>query len=383
MLVCDGFPRRSWKPYDPVHRRDTSCHSGERIDIVGTVINQILRAALQDGVSDIFLAAGEPVRVRRHGSVAAMPELAVTADDMNALAESCGFRPDAELDGDARYEIDTEGTMRVNFYYAMGQLRAVLRPLSSDIPALDSLGAPAELLRDWMTRDSGLILVTGPTGAGKSTTLAALLDDYAHREPHHIVTVEDPIEYLFRNREAYFSQREVKTDTAGFPQALRAALRQNPDVILIGEIRDPETAAIALRAAETGHLVLATVHSSGVVETIERLTNLFPSEDRVSALNLLSRQLVGVLTQFLLPSANGQMALVTEFLQNEAGMREWIRTSRYPEMEDAVLGGDGIRSKALLTSLVEAVNAGQIEHSIARAASRNTGDFDRAISGII
>ena len=198
----------------------------------------------------------------------------------------------------------------------------------------------------------------------------------------HIVTIEDPIEYLFESKQSLFTQREVHTDSDSFARGLRSSLRQAPDVILLGEIRDPETAQIALQAAETGHLVLATLHSANVSETVERLTNLFPSEERESQLQLLSNMLIGICCQILLPSASDGLFLVTEHVENTGVVRNYIRESRIPEIVDFIGRGDNPNNKLFMHALVEAAQNGNLTPEIAAAASGNESDFDRAMRGI-
>ena len=187
---------------------------------------------------------------------------------------------------------------------------------------------------------------------------------------------------MFTSKKSLFTQREVHTDTDSFARGLRSSLRQAPDVILLGEIRDPETAKIALQAAETGHLVLATLHSANVSETIERLTNLFPSQDRESQLQLLSNLLIGICCQLLLPAAYGGLHLVTEHLENSGVIRNYIRESRISEIVDFIGRGDNPNNKLFMNALVEAAQKGHLTNEEAASASGNESDFDRAMRGI-
>jgi twitching motility protein PilT len=233
-----------------------------------------------------------------------------------------------------------------------------------------------------MLAPAGLVLVTGATGSGKSTTLAACLDWLNQTADRHIVTIEDPVEYQFEDKISFFSQREVSSDTSSFAKGLRAALRQSPDVILVGEIRDSETATTALQAAETGHLVLSTLHSSSVTDTLERLTHLFPPAERQAALLLLSTQLIGILSQRLLPGKEGGMQVVVEHLHNEGATRDWIRTTALPEINDHLRRATTPGNRSFLSSLVEAVETGRIEEAVAEQASANATEFRRSLRGI-
>lgn len=337
---------------------------------------------LSQGATDVFLHEDQDSRVRLNGEVVPIEGTIMTREEMTALWKACGVDPSATSERDSRYQTSTGSYLRINLYRAMGRLAAAIRPIKDDIPPLKSLGLPNALIQSWISRRSGLILVTGTTGSGKSTTLAAALDELNHSRHNHIITLEDPIEYFFRNDRSLFSQRELNTDTDQFASALRAALRQNPDVIMIGEIRDEETAELALRAAETGHLVISTLHSSGVVESIERLCNLFPEATGNTSRLLLSRQLIGVITQNLLPGIDGTLKLVTEYLQNDGAVRGWIRDGRYRDLSDHMLRPEDAHTRNMLTSIVQAYQAGLIGAQIARDSSPNPLDFDRAIRGI-
>ena len=198
----------------------------------------------------------------------------VSRPAMEEFWQSCGIDPATHPEADISWQIPHGGRLRVNLYHTLGRLAAVLRPIRARIPSLAELGLPAALLESWLQRRYGLILVTGPTGSGKSTTVASCLDWINRHLARHIVTLEDPIEYLFENDLSFFSQREIRQDSESFATGLRAALRQSPDVLFLGEIRDAETAVTALHAAETGHLVISTLHSSSVVETLERFSHL-------------------------------------------------------------------------------------------------------------
>jgi pilus retraction protein PilT len=340
-----------------------------------------VREAFALEANDVLLIEGEAPRIRRHGDLQALDAPIVSHAEMRDLWNACGINPDDHHEADVSWQADTTERLRVNLYHTLGRLAAVLRPIRKHVPTLAELGLPADLLESWMTRRYGLILVTGPTGSGKSTTVASCLDWLNHHAPRHIVTLEDPIEYLFDNHRAVFSQREIRQDSASFPAGLRAALRQSPDVIFIGEIRDPETALIALHAAETGHLVISTLHSSSVVETLDRFTHLLGA-DPAGALNLLASQLVGILNQQLLPRPDGGLFPALEYMQNEAATRRWILERQSAELHDHLRRNPGPTRCTLLDYLVHATRQGFLDPDTARSACPRPQDFDRAMRGI-
>jgi len=346
------------------------------------LIDDLARRAFDAGATDLFLCEDEPPRMRIDGQVTDSGDPPLEFGTLDSFWKRCGLDPEADLERDVSYLIPDGKRLRVNLYKSLGQLAAVLRPIKDEIPAFSELGLPEGLFTMWLERLSGLILVTGPTGSGKSTSLAACLQWINQHHRRHIVTIEDPVEYLFHNDRSYFSQREIRSDTASFAVALRASLRQSPDVILLGEIRDEETALIALQAAETGHLVLATLHSAGVADTMERLTNLFSPGQRDSALSLLSAHLIGILCQQLLPRPDGGLFLAIEHLHNESAARKWIRERKYAELVDLLNRGDSPNNCSFLRYLVAATQQGILDAEVARAASPNPQDFDRTLRGI-
>jgi pilus retraction protein PilT len=342
---------------------------------------QLIRDAFAGGATDVFLMAGEPPRVRIGGDVASLHPGPVPAAGIARFWAACGVDPATCHEADVSWQMEAGARLRVNLYHTLGRPAAVLRPIRRVVPSMDELGLPADLLQSWMLRRYGLVLVTGPTGSGKSTTVASCLDWINHHLARHVVTLEDPIEYLFENDLSYFSQREIRQDSASFAAALRASLRQSPDVLFLGEIRDPETALTALHAAETGHLVVSTLHSSSVAESIERFSQLVRHE-AAGGPHLLAGQLIGILTQQLLPRADGGLFAALEFMQNEAATRRWILENKLPELQDHLLKpGDGTK-RSLLESLVGAARAGVLDPDTARSACPRPQDFDRAMRGI-
>ncbi len=348
---------------------------------MASALHQLIRDAFADAASDVFLVEDEPPRIRRDDKIEILHPGPVPRSAMEEFWRSCGIEPDAYQDADVSWRVPDGGRLRVNLYQTLGRLAAVLRPIRDEIPPLSRLGLPDELLESWLQRRFGLILVTGPTGAGKSTTVASCLEFINQTSARHIVTLEDPIEFLFTNDKSLFSQREIRSDSADFATALRSALRQSPDVIFIGEIRDAETALTALHAAETGHLVISTAHSSSVVETLERFTHLLKAE-ATGALNLLASQLVGIVSQQLLPRVGGGLFLALEYLQNEAATRRWILEDRLTDLQDHLLKSTSPTCCALLNYLVASVRQGFLEPEVARAACPRPQDFDRAMRGI-
>jgi twitching motility protein PilT len=347
-------------------------------------ILELLTTAFTGGASDVFLVEGEGPRVRKDGEVIEAFGSVVTHAALAELWRHCGIDPAEALDGDASFVVPGLGRLRLNAYRTLGRLGVVMRPIKSEIPGFDELGLPGDLLASWLTKRSGLILVCGPTGSGKSTSVAACLEWINHHQSRHIVTIEDPIEYQFTNRRSFFSQREVSRDTGDFDTALRQALRQNPDVIFFGEIRDPESALAALRAAETGHLVISTLHGSGVAGVpvaMERLSRMI-SQEVSGTTHLLARQLLGVLAQQLLPRLDGGLVAILEYFENAAVTRKLIAEGAYSEIRDHLDKSDGSKSCPFLRYLVAATRQNIIDADTARAACDRPQDFDRALRGI-
>jgi len=345
-------------------------------------IDQLAEDAFETGASDLFLCEDQVPRVRVNDKIQVPGASALSRDDMVQFWLACHADPETTMEKDTSHIISGGKRLRVNLYKSIGLLSAVLRPIKNEIPTMAELGAPQELLAHWITRPSGLILVTGPTSSGKSTTMASALQWVNDHQSRHIVTIEDPIEYLFSNHQSYFSQRELHSDTTSFASALRASLRQSPDIILVGEIRDEETAKISLQAAETGHLVVATLHSSGVADSLERLTNLFKSDERKAQLNLLSQHLIAILSQQLLPHPEGGLILAIEHLQNEAASRTWIRDGKLSEITDHINRGDNPANCSFVRFLVAAAQQGFLDVQTARQSAPNAQDFDRLLRGI-
>ncbi|MDP8998575.1 MAG: PilT/PilU family type 4a pilus ATPase [Myxococcota bacterium] len=291
----------------------------------------LLSKAVAGKASDIHLKAGQPPGARIRGKIIYFRTERITADDTATLARFVITNPEvlAQLDQlkeyDAAYSAPGIGRFRVNVYRQRGSLAIVMRFIPYEIPELDSLGLPMPVTRDLAEKDNGMVLVVGAAGNGKSTSVASILANLNATRALHIVTVEDPIEFLHRDILSSVSQREVGIDTASFAAALRSALRQDPDVIFVGEIRDEETMEIALRAAETGHLVLATLHTSDAVRTVNRMLALLrgdPDDNRTRIASCLQ----GIIAQRLLPRADGSgSVLAAEVLVASHSVKESIR----------------------------------------------------------
>ena len=343
----------------------------------------LIESAREHSASDLFLSEGAIPRIKINGLLHEIGDAPLEREAVAEFWKLCHADPDTQRDVDTAYVTPDGVRFRVNLHRHTGKIGAVLRQIKTRIPDMEELGLPAALLISWIESPSGFVLVTGPTGCGKSTTLASCLEYLNQNFAKHVVTIEDPIEYLFEEKRSLFTQREVLTDTESFARGLRSSVRQAPDVIMLGEIRDGESAKIALQAAETGHLVLSTVHSSGVVDTLDRLLNLFPSEERVSLLNLLSHQLIGILSQMLLPTADGsRLHAVVEHLQNEGATRVWIQEERLTEIQDFLRRSDNPNNLSFMRSLVAAARDGEVAAAVARNAASNETEFDRALRGI-
>jgi twitching motility protein PilT len=335
----------------------------------------------RQGASDIFLHAGQTPQFRLHGELLAIGSATVSAEEMESLWSRCGAGRD-ELDYDGSYISSDGNRFRVNLFRTLFARGAVLRPIKMAVPGIETLGLPAQLLASWVVRPSGLILVTGPTGSGKSTTIASCLDWLNQNYHRHIVTIEDPIEYLFTPDKALFSQREVGSDTPTFAEGLRRSLRQSPDVILLGEIRDSLSAVTALQAAETGHLVMATLHSSNILDSLERISRLFDAGERESVFHLLGQQLIGIVCQKLVPAATEGRALVVEHFENQAVTRKWIGEQKFRELADFLARGDNPSNRTFLHALAAMAQDGRITEETALQTAANPRELQRMLRGI-
>ena len=345
-------------------------------------IDEILEAADTHQASDIFLQENTPPRLKINEQIMFFGNEPVSLAQMAGLWSVCGADPATEMDRDTGLVSHTGTRFRVNLHRVLGRLGAVLRRIRTEIPPLSSLGAPDWLLTKWALKPYGILLVTGPTGTGKSTTLAALLQWLNENAARHIVTIEDPVEYLFNNQNCLFTQREVGRDTPSFARGLRGAMRQAPDVIFVGEIRDHDTALTALQASETGHLVLASLHSERVSDTMERFLNLFPSDQINLGLHLLAHQLIGVLCQKLVQGVDEKLLLLTEYLENGGAVRDWIARRDVDHIHDYMQRGSDPNSRTFLRSILEAYHGGRIDEATAILATGNETEFRRAARGI-
>ncbi len=308
-------------------------------------IDTILEAALEAGASDVHIAVGLPPVFRRHGDLVPQTDLPVLMPrDTERLArETLGEDRFTRLqkggEVDMAYSLAGRGRFRVNAYLQRGSVGMALRSINTRIPSLNDLGLP-EVLTELTKKTRGLVLVTGPTGSGKSTTLAAMIDLINTQRACHIMTLEDPVEYMHKHKKSVVNQREIGTDSQTFATALRAALRQDPDVILVGEMRDLETISIAITAAETGHLVFATLHTSSAAQTVDRIIDVFPPFQQQQVRVQLAETLQGIVAQQLIPRIDrpGRVAAVEVMVANPA-IRNLIREGKTHQILSTIQTG--------------------------------------------
>jgi twitching motility protein PilT len=345
---------------------------------------ELFKAAIERGASDIHVKSGDVVRVRLHGRLIPLTQQRVDHEQVKQLAlkliphEIDRARVDQLLDYDCSWGLAGLGRFRVNILRQRGYFSIVLRVIPIDIPTFEDLRLP-KVLETIADHERGLILVTGVTGSGKSSTMAAMVDWINQRKPVHIVTLENPIEFLHRDVKASITQRDIGTDTPSFMAGLRAALRQDPDVILIGEMRDKETIDIALKAAETGHLVVSTVHTRNAVQTISRLIAVFePSEQEMIRVRI-SEALQAVISQRLIPRKDGKGRVVAcEIMPVTGTMRDCIRDpKRIDDIYELIEEGQSqYGSQTFDQHLMTLVKDGLVDFQIAMAAANNPSDFD-------
>ncbi len=352
-------------------------------------IEQLLRAMVDNKASDLHIRTGVPPIYRINGSLTKLFETRVDPGMMDSFLDDIMNR-DQKLRFEQNKECDFAvgardmGRFRVNVFRQRGTIAIVIRHIKAKIPAFEELHLP-DVIRDMALTRRGLVLVTGTTGSGKSTTLASMLDYINQKEAVNIITVEDPIEYLYKDEKAIISQREIGVDTLSYANALRAALRQDPDVLLVGEIRDLETMQIALTAADTGHMVFATIHTTNATETIQRVLSMYPPHQHDEIRLLLAEVLAGIISLRLLPTADGQGRVpAAEVLVNTAAIKEYIRDKDKLELvEQAIAEGHmQYRSQTFDQALLNLYQTGQITLETAMNAATNKDDFDLKIRGI-
>jgi len=350
--------------------------------------DQFLGGAAKAGASDIHFKVGSPPAIRVNGDLRPVRVPALSPEDTARIADHVLRAARYEGDRvkvqevDASYPLDGVGRFRASVFRQLGHFALIVRAIPLNVPSLTQLGLPA-VVDKLCNEERGLILVTGVTGSGKTSTLAGMVNAINERHRKHIVTVEDPVEFIHTDKQSRITQREVGSDTRSFSDALRAALRQDPDVILVGEMRDLETIDIALKAAETGHLVFSTTHTTDAQRTIGRIIGAYPT-DSESAIRLrVADALRGVISQRLLPRADGQgRVLACEILINTASIQELIRTpERTGEIADFLMKGHDIYgTQSFDQHLAQLVRHNTITMEIASEAATNPSDFQRAMT---
>jgi twitching motility protein PilT len=345
-------------------------------------LNELLSRAVQHGATDLHLKFGRPPAVRKDGQVIPLDGYnALTAPDLETVLAAVTavnprkqeeFRESGELD--IAYMSNDLTRYRVNGFMQRGAISFAFRVIPKEVPHFDQLRMPGGVRR-LAEEHRGLVLVTGATGSGKTTTLASMLGHINRTRRQHIVTIEDPIEIVHDDVHCIVNQREVGLDTQSFGQALRRALRQDPDVILIGELRDAETAETALQAAESGHLVFSTMHTIDAAETIGRLTEFFPGVKQQMIRSILAGVLRGVVSQRLLPRIGGGRVAAVEVMINNARIADLIRENRPDEITDAIAEGEFFQMQTFSQALIDLVVRGDVDREVAANASTNRHDF--------
>jgi twitching motility protein PilT len=345
-------------------------------------LNGLLRRAVELGASDIHLKVGQPPILRRDGDLGPMEGFPALDDTgLEAVLQIIGARSPEKLqhfhdagDIDIAYQDEDLPRFRVNAYRQRGAISFAFRVIPKTVPNFEQLSMPAGV-RKLAEEHRGLVLVTGATGSGKTTTLAAMIDYMNRNRKQHIITIEDPIEILHPDHNSIVNQREVGLDTESFGQALRRALRQDPDTILIGELRDAETAQTALQAAESGHLVMSTLHTIDAAETVARMIEFFPPEKQEVIRAILAGVLRGVVSQRLLPKLDGGRVAAVEVMVMNARIADLIREGRADEITDAVAEGEFFQMQTFTQALIEHVLSGKVDAEIAANAATNRHDF--------
>ena len=340
-------------------------------------ITELLAFSVQHEASDLHLSTGTPPSIRVDGDIRKLNIPAFDAKDVNALVyDIMNDRQRKEyeenLEVDFSFEVPNLARFRVNAFNQNRGPAAVFRTIPSKILSLDDLGCP-DIFREISDTPRGLVLVTGPTGSGKSTTLAAMVDYINDKKPDHILTIEDPIEFVHENKKCLINQREVHRDTLSFEAALRSALREDPDVILVGEMRDLETIRLAMTAAETGHLVFGTLHTTSAPKTIDRIIDVFPGDEKSMVRSMLSESLRAVISQCLIKKVGGGRVAAHEIMIGVPAIRNLIREDKIAQMYSAIQTGMQHGMQTMDQCLQGLVNRGMItkKDAMEKAVDKN------------
>lgn len=343
-------------------------------------ISELLAFSVKNNASDLHLSSGLPPMIRVHGDVRRINLPPLEHKDVHGLIYD--IMNDAQrkayeevLECDFSFSIPGLARFRVNAFNQKRGAAAVMRTIPSKILSLEQLNAPKSFA-DFALKARGLVLVTGPTGSGKSTTLAAMVNHVNENEYGHILTVEDPIEFVHESKKCLINQREVGPHTMSFTNALRSALREDPDAILVGELRDLETIRLALTAAETGHLVFGTLHTSSAAKTIDRIVDVFPAEEKEMVRSMLSESLQAVISQTLLKTKDGSGRVAAhEIMVGTPAIRNLIREAKIAQMYSAIQTGSNVGMQTLDQNLTDLVRRNVISSATARAASKIPENF--------
>ena len=347
-------------------------------------INELLEYSLNSGASDLHLSVGSIPMVRIHGIMNKLQMPLMDIDSMlkiknDILSDNQIKIFDEKLEIDLSYAIKGKGRFRVNIFRQINGLSAVFRTIPPVIKSSDELGI-APIVNQLAMKEKGLIILTGPTGSGKSTTLAAMIDHINENKACHIITVEDPVEYFHNSKKSMINQRELGQSTHSFSNALKSALREDPDVILVGEMRDLETMQLALTAAETGHLVLSTLHTSSAVKTIDRIIDVFPSGKKAHIRSMLSESLLAVIAQKLLQNRNKDGRVpVCEIMIANAAIRNLIREDKIYQIPTLIQAGSQEGMQSLDQDLQRVVQQGNVDKNDAAKIADNPDIFEKGI----
>ena len=350
-------------------------------------INKFLAKAISIGTSDVHLIVDEHPIIRKDGKIIKIDMPKITEDDINTainilIPKNAKTSAMSKFDLDFAYEIKGVSRFRVNLSHQLGKIALVIRNIPYSIKSLEDLNLP-KTIEQFAQLNNGLVLVTGPTGSGKSTTLASLIDYVNINYPKHIITIEDPIEFIFVGKKSIISQRQIEIDTPSFPDGVKYALRQDPDVILIGEIRDRETVESALKASETGHLVFATLHTNGAVQTMNRIINMFEPQDRQYIREQLASTLRGIISQKLVNNKSGLgRRPACEVLVATPTIRDFIIKDEFDQIYNLVKKGSFNEMITMNMSLFDLFNDSLITEEEALDKTDNKNELQQMFKGV-